>query len=84
MPCGHEFYYPVLYLNLGRSYLASGNKKYAVESFQRGLVFDNDNKELLQEIRRLGIRRKPVVRFLSRSHPVNKYIGKILHKLSNS
>lgn len=83
MPYGHEFYYPVLYLNLGRSYLASGNKKYAVESFQRGLVFDNDNKDLLQEMKKLGFRRKPVLRFLPRSHPINKYIGKLLHRLSH-
>jgi tetratricopeptide (TPR) repeat protein len=83
VPYGHEFYYPLLYLNLGRSYLASGNKKYAFESFQKGLAFDSDNKDLLQEIRRLGVRRKPIVRFLSRSHPINKYIGKMLYRLSH-
>jgi tetratricopeptide (TPR) repeat protein len=81
MPFGHEFFYPVLYLNLGRTYLAAGNKKNAIETFQKGLVFDNENKDLLQEIKKLGIRRKPVVRFLPRSHPINKYIGIILHRL---
>jgi tetratricopeptide (TPR) repeat protein len=84
MPYGHEFYYPVLYLNLGRTYLASGNKKYAVEAFQKGLIFDDDNKDLLQEIKRLGLRRKPIVRFLPRSHPINKYIGVMLHRLKNT
>ncbi|MGQ9571017.1 MAG: tetratricopeptide repeat protein [Thermodesulfovibrionales bacterium] len=84
MPYGHEFYYPILYLNLGRSYLASGNKKYAFESFQRGLVFDNDNKDLLREIRKLGIRKRPILSFLPRSHLINKYIGKIFHRLIHS
>lgn len=83
MPYGHEFYYPILYLNLGRTYLASGNKKYAVEAFQKGLIFDDDNKDLLQEIKKLGLRRKPIVRFLSRSHPINKYIGIMLHRLNH-
>lgn len=84
MPYGHEFYYPVLYLNLGRTYLAAGNKKYAVEAFQKGLIFDNDNKDLLQEIKKLGMRRKPIVHFLPRSHPINKYIGIMLHRLRST
>lgn len=84
MPYGHEFYYPVLYLNLGRTYLAAGNKKYAIEAFQKGLVFDNDNKDLLQEMKKLGIRRKPVLRFLPRSHPINKYIGIMLRRLKST
>jgi tetratricopeptide (TPR) repeat protein len=84
MPIGHEFFYPVLYLNLGRTYLVAKNKKTAIETFRKGLVFDNENKDLLQEMRKLGIRRKPVVRFLARSHPINKYIGMILHRLRST
>ena len=84
MPYGHEFYYPVLYLNLGRTYLASGNKKYAVEAFQKGLIFDDNNKDLLQEVKKLGLRRKPIVGFLPRCHPINKYIGIMLHRLKSA
>lgn len=83
IPYGYEIYFPGLYLNLGRCYLASGNKKYAFESFQRGLIFDSNNGDLLQEMKKLGTRRKPIVCFLPRSHPINKYIGKILYKLSH-
>lgn len=81
MPFGQEFFYPTLYLNLGRAYLASGNKKKAAEAFQKGLIYDNDNKDLIQEIKKLGIRRKPAISFLPRTNPINKYIGIILHKL---
>jgi tetratricopeptide (TPR) repeat protein len=84
IPFGHEFFYPVLYLNLGRTYLAAGNRKKAIEAYQKGLVFDNENKDLLQEIKKLGIRRNPAVRFLPRSHPINKYIGMILHRLKST
>jgi len=78
---GRDFFNPVLYLNLGRAYLAAGNKEDAFEAFRTGLIFGNENKDLLYEIRDLGIRRKPIVPFLERSNPVNKYIGKLLYNL---
>lgn len=81
VPFGREFFNPVLYLNLGRAYLAAGNKEDAIETFHAGLIFDNENEDLLSEIRNLGKRRTHVIPFLKRSHPVNKYIGKLLHNL---
>jgi len=78
---GREFFNPVLYLNLGRVYLAAGNKEEAFESFRTGLIFGNENEELLSELGDLGIRRKPIVSFLPRSNPINKYIGKLVHNL---
>jgi tetratricopeptide (TPR) repeat protein len=83
-PFGQEFFYPIFYLNLGRTHLAAGNKKKAIEAFHKGLTYDHENKDLLREIKKLGMRRKPVVRFLSRSHPINKYIGMILNKLKST
>jgi len=82
MAFGHEFFYPLFYLNLGRAYIAAGNKKNAIEAFQTGLTFDKENKDLLWEIRKLGIRKKPAISFLPRSNPINKYIGLLLHKFS--
>jgi tetratricopeptide (TPR) repeat protein len=79
VPFGEEFFFPVFYLNLGRAYLAAGKKKEAVESFSRGLSADKENSDLLWEIKKLGVRRKPVVPFLKRSNPINKYIGQLLH-----
>jgi tetratricopeptide (TPR) repeat protein len=78
---GRDFFNPVLYLNLGRVYLAAGNKEDAFEALRMGLIFGNENEDLLCELRELGMRKKPVVPFLQRSNPVNKYIGKVLHSL---
>jgi tetratricopeptide (TPR) repeat protein len=78
---GRDFFNPVLYLNLGRAYLAAGNKEDAFEAFRMGLIFGNENEDLLCEIREIGMRRKPIVPFLQRSNPLNKYIGKVLHSL---
>jgi tetratricopeptide (TPR) repeat protein len=78
---GREFFNPVLYLNLGRAYLAAGSKEEAFEAFRMGLMFGSENEDLLYAIRDLGIRRKPIVPFLPRSSPINKCIGKLLHNL---
>lgn len=71
--------YPSLYLNLGRAYLAAGDKKRAFDSFHRGLAKDEVNKDLLWELKKLGIRRPPVIPFLKRDNPINKYLGKLRH-----
>ncbi len=76
---GEEVLYPVVYLNLGRAYVAAGKKKDALEAFNRGLRYDNSNRDLQHELRALGMRKKPPVPFLDRSNPINKYIGMILH-----
>lgn len=81
IPFGKEVFYPVFYLNLGRVYLAAGNKKEAIITFQKGLSFDRENKDLMTELAKLGIRRKPLVPYLKRSNPINKYIGITLHRL---
>jgi tetratricopeptide (TPR) repeat protein len=73
-----ELLYPVFFLNLGRAYLSAGKKPDAIESFRKGLKYDNSNYELLKELRGLGVRKAPPVPFLDRSNPINKYIGMIL------
>jgi tetratricopeptide (TPR) repeat protein len=75
-----EVLYPVLYLNLGRAYLAAGKKKEAIDAFHKGLQYDKSNSDLRKELRRLGTRKKPPVPFLDRANPINKCIGLILQK----
>ena len=84
IPEGLELFYSVLYLNLGKTYLAAGYKKAALDVFYKGLAYDYENKDLLREIKKLGARKKPVVGFLPRTHPVNKYLGKLRHKLKST
>jgi tetratricopeptide (TPR) repeat protein len=72
--------YPVLYLNLGRAYLAAGRKKDAIEAFSKGREYDRSHTEIKRELRLLGIRKEPPVPFLSRSNPINRYIGLLLHR----
>ena len=84
MPFGSEFFYPVFYLNLGRAYLKDKKKKEALQAFHEGLANDPENRDLLWEIKKLGTRKKPPLSFLSRSNPINQYIGKLLYKPSEN
>jgi tetratricopeptide (TPR) repeat protein len=79
IPFGQEVFYPTFCLNLGRAYIAGGKRKHAFDVFQKGLTYDKENKDLLWEMKKLGMRRKAVVPYLSRSNPINKYVGMILH-----
>ncbi len=76
--------YPVLYLNLGRTFLLAGKKKEAVDSFRKGLNYDRSNSELKKEMQALGIRRQPPLPFFSRTNPLNKLIGRLLHSNSQN
>ncbi|MCK9418079.1 MAG: hypothetical protein M0R70_01720 [Nitrospirae bacterium] len=77
---GEEMLYPVFYLNLGRAYVAADKKDDALDTFRKGLKYDNSNRDILNELRILGRRKKALVPFLDRSNPINKYVGLILHK----
>jgi predicted Zn-dependent protease len=70
----------VLCLNLGRAFIVAGKKVDAIQTLEKGLKYERTNRELIMELQVLGKRKKPPVPFLSRSNPINKYIGLLLHK----
>jgi tetratricopeptide (TPR) repeat protein len=71
---------PVHYLNLGRVYLFQGQRGEAVKTFREGLS-RNMEPDIIEELNRLGMRKKPVIPFLSRDNPANKFLGKMLKML---
>lgn len=70
----------VLYLNLGRIYLLAGLKKEALETFRRGVQLDT-NQDIVRELDAFAPRAPSLFPRLKRSHPLNKYLGKLLAKL---
>lgn len=66
----------VHYLNLGRVYLAAGNKPEAIRTFRDGLLYEK-NSSIDLELEMLGWRRVPPFPSLGREHPLNKAIGRI-------
>lgn len=81
MPVGAEFFFPVFLHNIGRVYLLSGRADHAINNFRRGLELDPGNEELINELQRMGIRKAPVIGFLSRNNVLNKYLGKAMVRL---
>ncbi len=68
------------YLNLARVYLAAGEKARAIRTMRQGLKLGR-NRLLLEELKRLGLRKQPVFRSLARGHPLNKHAGLIFSRL---
>lgn len=70
----------VHYLNLGRVYLVAGQKAAAIRTLRRGLKFDK-GRSIIQQLKKLGIRKEPVLPSLPRNHPVNKHLGLLFKRL---
>lgn len=68
------------YLNLGRIHLLAGRTNEAIHVFRQGLLYEA-NVHIEAQLRMIGLRKPPVVSFLKRDHPINKYLGKFLKKL---
>ncbi|HEY6009442.1 MAG TPA: tetratricopeptide repeat protein [Geobacteraceae bacterium] len=71
---------PRHFLLLGRIYLLLDRKKEAIRAFNLGLRHGGA-AEIGAELRQLGYRKQPVVPFLRREHPLNKYLGKMLSRM---
>lgn len=76
-----EFYNPDLYLNLSRIYLAFDFKPEAIRFLRRALMVDPDNSIAQSKLADLGIRRRPLIRFLPRNHVVNRWLGRVQARL---
>jgi tetratricopeptide (TPR) repeat protein len=77
---GAESYNPDLHLNLGRVLVAAGRRKEGWEALQRGLQVDEAHEGLRRAIAAMGVRKRPAVPLLARSHPLNKLLGKMAHQ----
>jgi hypothetical protein len=77
-----EFFQPDLYWNLGRVFLKAHRKADAVDAFYKGLNHDDGHKGILGELKKLGIRKNPSIRFLPRGHFLNRFLGQIRSKKS--
>jgi predicted Zn-dependent protease len=68
-----------LYLNLAEVYVAADRKQDAADILARGLHYSPHDLRLKMALDRLAIRRSPIVKFLPRSHVLNRNLGKIRH-----
>lgn len=68
---------PDLYLNLGRVCERQEDREHAFRTYVRGLRLNPRHPGLVEALRRLGFRRRPVIGFLPRHHAVNRVLGSL-------
>jgi tetratricopeptide (TPR) repeat protein len=66
------------YLILGRILLLSGNRGKAIDAFRQGLR-SSPNPKIINELKKLGLRKPAVLKNLNRNHPINRTLGKIFN-----
>ena len=65
---------PLHYLYLGKVYLVAGNTLEALQTFRIGMILGG-SPEIELILYAIGTRKSPVISFLSRDNPLNKYLG---------
>ena len=75
-----EFFNPDLYRNLARIHLAFGFKLEGIRYLRRGLMIDPSSETIVADLRRLGVRRRPLLGFLRRRHLLNRWFGRLAHR----
>jgi tetratricopeptide (TPR) repeat protein len=71
---------PELLLNVARVHLALNQRERAVRAIQRGLELCPQDARLAAARDALGTRSAPVLPFLSRNNPLNRFLGKLRHR----
>lgn len=75
---------PALFLNQARAHLSLGQRERAVKAVSRGLAAAPDDAPLRAAQASMGWRRRPVIPFLPRANPLNRWLGKLRHKWSRA
>ena len=71
---------PLHYLYLGKIYLVAGNTYDALKALRQGMT-QGGHPEIERVLDSIGTRKFPVLSFLSRDNPLNKYLGIIFGRL---
>ena len=69
----------VLY-NLGQAYVFANNRAQARKAFLLGAKSSRDGEPFLDALLHMGVRRKPLIGFLSRDHLLNRWLGKLTYR----
>ncbi len=79
-----ELYQPESYYFLAQTQLLDGDRRAAFKVAERGLRIDSTHAGLIELKSTLGERRRPVIASLARRHPLNRFLGRLRHRLLGS
>ncbi|MCK5236476.1 MAG: hypothetical protein KAR06_05760 [Deltaproteobacteria bacterium] len=77
MALRRDSYNPDIYLNTAKVLFIQNRKFQAVKAIRKGLLLDSKHKSLLKFHQKIGIRKRPVLSFLSRRSIINILLGKL-------
>lgn len=63
------------YLALAEVYQLKRDKLSAIKTLQKGLKIDKTHKGLNREMKKFGVRKEPILPFLTRSNMLNRFLG---------
>jgi hypothetical protein len=69
------------YLYLGKVYRSAGLSDKSIKVIRQGLKIDRKHPGLIAEIQTFGLRKNPVISYLSRNNVLNKYLGIIFSRI---
>lgn len=73
----------LIFLNLAKAHMANGDRFQCVRALQRGMRLKSPHRgQLMTFHKTIGIRRKPILSFLDRNHPINDFLGRMTWVLS--
>src|SRR6185295_1767321 len=78
-----QLFEPENHLNLARTQLLANDRSGAYRTVREGLRVDRNDKELQALRKSLGVRRRPALSFLGRTHPINRALGRLFHALAS-
>lgn len=71
---------PLHYYFLAKVLLLSGRKPEAIETLRQGMAYGG-HPAVLELFEQLGVRKRPVMPWLGRDNPFNKYLGIVLARI---
>ena len=77
-----QYYEADNHWNLARVHVLAADRKHAVLALERALKLDPDHEGLKALQKEIGMRRPPVLKWLGRDHPVNRWLGRMRHNLN--
>jgi tetratricopeptide (TPR) repeat protein len=69
-----------LVFNLGQACLFAGERAEARKAFLLGAKGCEDHRRFVKALKEMGVRRNPVISFLSRDHVLNRWLGKLTYR----
>jgi len=74
-----QYYDPENHMNLAKVQLLMNDRRGAVGSIARGLKLDPNHRGLKELRVDIGVRKRPFIPFLSRTNPINVFLGRLRH-----